>query len=49
MEIVKLRKVIISKITNKMPKYLSTIYNLTNKSTKVNYSKRLFRGKHFIN
>ena len=47
MEIVKLRKVIISKITNKMPKYLSTIYNLTNKSTKVNYSKKVISWETF--
>jgi long-chain acyl-CoA synthetase len=47
MENIKLRKVIISKITNKMPKYLSTIYNLTNKSTKVNYSKKVISWETF--
>ena len=43
----RVKKVIISKITNGMPWFIKTIYNLTNKQTKINYNNRTISYKAF--
>lgn len=43
----RVKKVIISKITNGMSWHIKTIYNLTNKATKINYNNKVISFKDF--